>query len=295
MLLLKCVNRFKDNHDSWKYYQLVDEQGNQETWTDDKLKSMIASNQVRVINLTLTSDGRLVVSKSADEYGPVTNDSRMTDLRKTSNRKYMSTELFQFMLNDSCIRNAVNEGLQSGDVVGNLDGFLTHETDSILNFFETGGQEAIVKNKYMYDLMQRNNNREIAETFYQELSKRFKKMRPYNNESVPSIYVGFNEFEAERLGFDKLASSGGRCVLNSINFASDNEQTLLKVLSSEGWNKIYIMSLALYNGGISYTSAGNTKFSGNGLYFVYRRTPVEFDSIMSERVGNIDVYTMCAW
>jgi hypothetical protein len=274
MLTLKCVNRFKDNHDSWKYYQLVDAQGNQETWTDDKLKSLMASNQVSVINLTLTSDGRLVVSNAANKGS-----------------QSMSTDLFQWILNSSIHRNAVNEGLQYGDVVGNLDGFLTHETDSILSFFEEGGKEAIAKNKYMYDLMQSNNNNQIAQIFYKELSNRFKNTKSYGDKNAHSIYVGFNEYEGERLGLDKLGDfDKGVINMNSIQWASDNAETVIRRLAEEGWNKIYIMSLSIAKGGISYTSAGN-----NSLYFVYRNGQVEFENLKVKRVGNMDVCTMWAY
>ena len=59
MITLKCIGRYKENG-RIVGYQLADEHGNTRIVRSNKLKNAIARGEALVVNLTLTSDGRLI-------------------------------------------------------------------------------------------------------------------------------------------------------------------------------------------------------------------------------------------
>lgn len=60
MLTVKCIEKFKDQHNKIYGYRLIDLNGAIQDVASDNLKRAIANKQVQVINLTLTKDNRLV-------------------------------------------------------------------------------------------------------------------------------------------------------------------------------------------------------------------------------------------
>jgi hypothetical protein len=70
---------------------LADERGNMEIWDDQKLKYMISSKKVKVINLTLTSDNRLVMASPAAVVTSlgVHKPERWTKVHKSSYTVYV--------------------------------------------------------------------------------------------------------------------------------------------------------------------------------------------------------------
>ncbi len=60
MIQLKCIQKFRDDSGKIYGYRLVDFNGQTQDVTPENLKNAILNGQVNVVNLTLTSDGRLV-------------------------------------------------------------------------------------------------------------------------------------------------------------------------------------------------------------------------------------------
>ena len=60
MIQAKCIQKFRDKHNNIYGYHLQDQQGNIKDVTPDQLKTAIQNQQITIINLTLTSDNRLV-------------------------------------------------------------------------------------------------------------------------------------------------------------------------------------------------------------------------------------------
>lgn len=66
MITAKCVEKVRDKNDRIVSYILVDTQGNKTIMESDELKNQMFNNIIEVVNLKLTSDGRLI-DKSEDE------------------------------------------------------------------------------------------------------------------------------------------------------------------------------------------------------------------------------------
>lgn len=60
MIVCKCIQKFRDGHNKIYGYRLQDVDGNVQDVIPEKLKQAIVSKQIQVINLTLTSDNRLI-------------------------------------------------------------------------------------------------------------------------------------------------------------------------------------------------------------------------------------------
>ena len=60
MLTVKCIQKFRDKTGKIYGYRLQDQQGITRDIKSEEIKQAIRSNQIKVINLTLTSDNRLV-------------------------------------------------------------------------------------------------------------------------------------------------------------------------------------------------------------------------------------------
>ena len=71
MVKCECVQKNRDNNGKIVSYVIVDKTGKGLQLTSDRLKEMIFCGQLDVINLTLTSDGRLVDKKTKIDEEPV--------------------------------------------------------------------------------------------------------------------------------------------------------------------------------------------------------------------------------
>ena len=60
MIQAKCIQKFRDKSNRIYGYRLIDLSGNTKDITSDDLKKVISAGKIVVINLKLTSDGRLV-------------------------------------------------------------------------------------------------------------------------------------------------------------------------------------------------------------------------------------------
>jgi len=63
MIQAKCIEKFRDEHNKIYGYRLQDINGQTQDVTPSDLKGAILNNQISVINLTLTSDRRLIDKK----------------------------------------------------------------------------------------------------------------------------------------------------------------------------------------------------------------------------------------
>lgn len=68
MIRVKCIAKLRDKNNVIYGYTLQDEQGNQMNVNPDALKNAIKANQVKCINLTLTSNNRLVDCTSPEVF-----------------------------------------------------------------------------------------------------------------------------------------------------------------------------------------------------------------------------------
>lgn len=66
MIQAKCIQKFRDKQNKIIGYRLQDINGQTQDVTPEILKKAIFNNQISVVNLTLTSDNRLVDSKEDD-------------------------------------------------------------------------------------------------------------------------------------------------------------------------------------------------------------------------------------
>ena len=60
MIQAKYIQKFRDKHNNIIGYKLLDSHGNIKDVPSDKLKIAIKNKNIDVINLTLTSDNRLI-------------------------------------------------------------------------------------------------------------------------------------------------------------------------------------------------------------------------------------------
>ena len=60
MIQAKCIQKFRDNSGNIFGYRLVDAQGQTRDFRSNELKNMISKGKLRVLNLKLTSNGRLI-------------------------------------------------------------------------------------------------------------------------------------------------------------------------------------------------------------------------------------------
>lgn len=60
MIQTKCIQKFRDNSGKIYGYHLIDLNGQTQDVRPEILKNAIAKGQIKVINLTLTTDNRLV-------------------------------------------------------------------------------------------------------------------------------------------------------------------------------------------------------------------------------------------
>ena len=60
MLKVKCIQKFRDKNNIIIGYRIIDQNGNMKDISSESLKQAIKQRKLEVINLTLTSDNRLI-------------------------------------------------------------------------------------------------------------------------------------------------------------------------------------------------------------------------------------------
>lgn len=86
MIKCTCLSKIRDNNGKIVTYCLQDGQGNIQNMDSDILKNGIRAKQIDVVNLTLTSDNRLV-----DKNIIKMSDDRIQSLRKSRSTNDLGT------------------------------------------------------------------------------------------------------------------------------------------------------------------------------------------------------------
>ena len=76
MIQAKCLDKIRDKKGNIIGYKLIDKNKNEVAVKAERLKEVIKSKQVDVINLTLTSDNRLINKKPATSSKPISTPSK---------------------------------------------------------------------------------------------------------------------------------------------------------------------------------------------------------------------------
>ena len=76
MIQVKCIKKFRDKHNKIIGYRLVDTNGNMQDVKAEKLKEVLSTGKLSIVNLTLTKDGRLVNTSENDTKSGVVNNTR---------------------------------------------------------------------------------------------------------------------------------------------------------------------------------------------------------------------------
>ena len=82
MIQATCIQKFKKNNRIYGY-RLQDSQGNTKDVTPDQLKTAIQNQQINIINLTLTSDNRLIATTPTQQ--PQTQAPQISEEQKIIN------------------------------------------------------------------------------------------------------------------------------------------------------------------------------------------------------------------
>ncbi|MCR5167877.1 MAG: hypothetical protein K6C13_11810 [Oscillospiraceae bacterium] len=78
MIILSCIGKIRDKNGRITDYKLEDKAGKTYSWKAEKIKQAIYNVEVKVSNLTLTQDGRLVDSSKKSNKG-ITIETRNTN------------------------------------------------------------------------------------------------------------------------------------------------------------------------------------------------------------------------
>ena len=76
MLQAKCIKKFRDKHNKIIGYRLVDTNGNIQDVKAEKLKEVLSTGKLNIVNLTLTKDGRLVNTSENDTKSGIVNKAK---------------------------------------------------------------------------------------------------------------------------------------------------------------------------------------------------------------------------
>lgn len=96
-LIVKCLDKQRDTNSKITAYLIVDKSGKQMTVEPYRLKNAIYNYQVVCVNITLTSDGRLVDKSEIEESTKFTFEQALEKLRLTN--KLLDDEAVNFLLN----------------------------------------------------------------------------------------------------------------------------------------------------------------------------------------------------
>ena len=84
MIQAKCLDKIRDKNNHIIGYKLIDKSNNEVLVKAEKLKEVIKAGQLDIINLTLTSDNRLVDKKPTTPSKPISTPSKSSAPPKSS-------------------------------------------------------------------------------------------------------------------------------------------------------------------------------------------------------------------
>lgn len=94
MIQAKCIQKFRNKSNQIIGYRLQDSQGKTKDLTPQQLKDAIHTNQIHVLNLTLTSDNRLVDTK----HNNTPLQKNQTSVKNTASEKTQTVQKIQYVL-----------------------------------------------------------------------------------------------------------------------------------------------------------------------------------------------------
>lgn len=94
MIQAKCIQKFRNKSNQIIGYRLQDSQGKTKDLTPQQLKDAIHTNQIHVLNLTLTSDNRLVDTK----HNNTPLQKNQTSVKNTASEKTQTVQKIQYAL-----------------------------------------------------------------------------------------------------------------------------------------------------------------------------------------------------
>lgn len=122
MIKAKCTKKYRDNKGRIYGYELVDLNGNKQEIKAEELKSEIYKKHIDVVNLTMTSDNRLIDKKEKTDKKPVTAASSM---KRLINKVRECEQKFCSNIGSGQINNVKsqlleNEALTYRDIIDNI-------------------------------------------------------------------------------------------------------------------------------------------------------------------------------
>lgn len=94
MIQAKCIQKFRNKSNQIIGYKLQDSQGKTKDLTPQQLKDAIHTKQIQVLNLTLTSDNRLVDTKHSN----IPLQKNQTSVKNTTSEKTQTVQKIQYVL-----------------------------------------------------------------------------------------------------------------------------------------------------------------------------------------------------
>ena len=94
MLQARCIRKFRDNNKQIKGYRLKDNFGKTIDVTPEQLKNAIINNKIQIVNLTLTSDGRLIDAAKTVQTPQVNTTVQQISTHMTQQNDKTSSEKF---------------------------------------------------------------------------------------------------------------------------------------------------------------------------------------------------------
>lgn len=90
MLKVKCIQKFRDKHNIIIGYRLIDQSGNTKDVTPQQLKTVMSQGRIEVINLTLTSDNRIIDKSNTNIQNPKKPNSEASSEQLELEIKFMT-------------------------------------------------------------------------------------------------------------------------------------------------------------------------------------------------------------
>ena len=125
MIQAKCIQKFRDKNNNIYGYRLIDLNGQTQDVQAKNLKQSIANGTIHVVNLTLTSDGRLV--DTTEKH--LQNKSLGKEPVKPVTKKEMTREMYADENYELMLQIKENTGITDFS-----DDFIEEGTDSNYNF-----------------------------------------------------------------------------------------------------------------------------------------------------------------
>ena len=145
MLVIKCIEKIRDSKGRITHYKIQDTKGNTKVVTANQLKVAITNMQVNCINLTLTSDNRLIDKEAKEDMDKINREKEKIRHKNL----IVKLSLLGNKLGDTTykLNNAIYE------IVGNeiyLKEVLVEDGDFEIPEFVSGFYKETIENRFVY-------------------------------------------------------------------------------------------------------------------------------------------------